>query len=128
MLTSKNNAAFLRMAVLTNVAKSFMKNNFADIDEIPNKIVPDDTPSKRGSLGRDRLVVKAQCMAAMGYTPAFLPINTNLSELVNETLARTAPQKATVSVIREACNACKQKSYVVSDQCQGCYARPCEVN
>lgn len=128
MLNPKNNAAFMRMAVLTHVAKSFLQNNFSDIDDVPNQILPDNTAAKRGSLGRDRLVVKAQCMAAMGYTPAFTPINTELSELVSETLARTAPQKATVSVIREACNACKQKCYVVSDQCQGCYARPCEVN
>ncbi len=128
MLTPKNNAAFMRLAVLTAVAKSFMENNFADIDNVPNLILPDDTPAKRGSLGRDRLVVKMQCAAAMGYTPAFLPLDTKLSELVGETLARTAPQKATVSVIREACNACKSKCYIVSDQCQGCYARPCEVN
>ena len=32
----------MRLAVLTAVAKSFMQNNFADIDEVPNLILPDD--------------------------------------------------------------------------------------
>ena len=128
MLNPKNNAAFIRTAVLVNVARSFIQHNLENIDDVPNIIVPDDTPSKRGSLGRDRLVVKAQCMAAMGYTPSWVDTNFELSALAQEALKRTAPLKATVSVIKEACNACVSKRYVVSDQCQTCYARPCEVN
>ncbi|MBO6289373.1 MAG: 4Fe-4S binding protein [Alphaproteobacteria bacterium] len=128
MLNPKNNAAFIRTAVLVNVARSFIQHNLENIDDVPNIILPDDTPSKRGSLGRDRLVVKAQCMAAMGYTPSWVDTNSELSALAQEALKRTAPLKATVSVIKEACNACVSKRYVVSDQCQTCYARPCEVN
>lgn len=128
MLNPKNNAALMRYAVLLGIAKSFLKNNLENIDDVPNLIVPDDTPSKRGSLGRDRLVVKAQCAAAMGYTPSWLDADYELADLAQEALKRTAPLKATVSVIKEACNACISKRYVVSDQCQTCYARPCEVN
>ena len=78
MLNPKNNAAFIRTAVLVNVARSFIQHNLENIDDVPNIILPDDTPSKRGSLGRDRLVVKAQCMAAMGYTPSWVDTNSEL--------------------------------------------------
>lgn len=128
MLNPKNNAATMRNAVLVNVARSFLQHNLENIDEVPNLIVPDDEPAKRGSLGRDRLVVKGQCLAAMGYTPSWQPLNEPLSSFISDALKRTEPLKATVSVIREACNACIAKRYVVSDQCQTCFARPCEVN
>ena len=69
MLNPKNNAAILRLAVLTNVAKSFLDNNLSDIENIPANLVPDDAKPARGSLEKDRSAVKQLCLAALGFTP-----------------------------------------------------------
>lgn len=127
MLTPQNNATYTRLAVLTAIARSYLQYNFANIDDLPALILPDNVPSRRGSLGRDRLIIKLQCMAAMGYTSAFIPVNTELSKLVAETLARKTPHKATVAVIREACEAC-ERSYEISNRCRYCSERYCAVN
>ena len=59
MLNPKNNAAILRLAVLTNVAKSFLDNNLSDIENIPVNLVPDDTKPMRGTLEKDRNAVNS---------------------------------------------------------------------
>ena len=39
MLNPKNNAAILRLAVLTNVAKSFLENNLSDIENLISSFI-----------------------------------------------------------------------------------------
>lgn len=128
MLTPKNNAAYLRMEVLTRVAKSFIENKFADIDDVVTAIVPSDAQAKRGSIETDKQVVKEQCLAAMGYTPCEIDASVSLKEMADRALTRTKPEIATVSVMPSACAACMKMRYTVTDMCRACYARPCEVN
>ena len=128
MLNPKNNAAFLRTNVLVQVAKSFMENNFADINDVVNTIVPDDAKIMRGSLERDRQVVKEQCLAAMGFTPCETDVEVPLSTMAQKALQRQTPEIATVSVLPHACAGCMKTRYTVTDMCRGCYGRPCEVN
>ena len=105
MLNPKNNAAFLRLNVLTAVAKSFIENNFADADKLPEQIVPDGSKALRGSIEKDRLVAKVQAMAAMGFTPCNEEYSKPLSEFAKKAVERTENEPATVSVLPEACNA-----------------------
>lgn len=128
MLNPKNNAAFLRSAVLTGVARSFLKNDFTDIENLPLELVPDDSKPARGSLEKDRNAVKQLCLAAMGFTPCRLDENLTLTDAAKNALSRTAPEKATVSVLPGVCDACKSTRYEVTSACHGCYARPCAVN
>ncbi len=128
MLNPKNNAAILRQTVLQSVAKSFIDNDLKNIDNIPNEIVPDDATPLRGSLERDRDVVKQLCLAAMGFTPNEVSPNQSLSDSASIALARESAERATVSVLPNACDGCPQTKYTVTDACHGCYARPCAVN
>ena len=50
MLTAKNNVATMHAELLVKVAESFVKNNFADIDNLPQILVPDNARPLRGSL------------------------------------------------------------------------------
>lgn len=128
MLNPKNNAAFLRLSVLTGVAKSFIENDFSDIDTIVNSIVPDDSKVMRGSKERDRQVVKQQCLAAMGFTPCEVEASASLKEMAAKAMEREKPEIATVSVMPGACQGCTKTCFTVTDMCRSCYARPCEVN
>ena len=128
MLNPKNNAAFLRLNVLTAVAKSFIENNFADADKLPEQIVHDGSKALRGSIEKDRMVAKVQAMAAMGFTPCNEEYSKPLSEFAKRAVERTENEPATVSVLPEACNACMKTQFTVTDMCRACVARPCEVN
>lgn len=128
MLTPKNNVAAMRLNVLSKVAESFLKNNFADIDQLPENIKPADGKIVRGSLDKDRQVVKEQIMAVLGFTPADEDINRPLSAFAQEALGRQCAPIATVSVLPSACAACMSTRFTVTDMCRGCVARPCEVN
>lgn len=128
MLNPKNKAAFLRMNVFTQVAKSFWQNDFADIDSVVNIIAADNDKAARGSLERDCQVIKEQCLAAMGFTPCLQDTTAPLSLAAEAALKREKPETATVSVMPHACDACMKTRYTVTDMCRGCFARPCEVN
>jgi len=128
MLNPKNNAAALRLKVLTATAKSFLQNNFSDADALPENIIPDDAKPLRGSLELDRQAVKEQCFAALGLTPAEQKENLTLSGAAQMALSRKQAEKATVSVMPHVCKACMSMRYTVTDMCRACVARPCEVN
>ena len=124
MLNPKNNAAFLRAEVLKGVAKSFLENNFDNADDLPALIVPEDAKPLRGSLEKDREVVKQQCLAAMGWTPCEVDENAGLKEMAQKALARQTAERATVSVLPHACDACPKQRYTVPAMCHTCVARP----
>ena len=128
MLTPKNNAAFLRSKVLSAVARSFLKNDFADIDLVPVGIFAQQEKALRGSMENDLEVIKEQCIAALGFTPCNEDVAAPLTRLADKALQRNAAEKATVSVMPSACAACSKMHYTVTDMCRACFARPCEVN
>lgn len=128
MLTAKNNVATMRAQILAKVAESFIKNNFADIDNLPEILVPDETRPVRGSLAKDRQVIKEHIVAVLGFTPEQEDLSRPLSDFAKEALTRNAAPVATVSVLPSACAACMKTQFTVTDMCRGCVARPCEVN
>lgn len=128
MLTAKNNVATLRAEVLTKVAQSFLQNNFADIEGLPTVIAADDKKPLRGSVAKDRQVLKEQIVSVLGFTPENEDLTRSLADFTQEALKRKSAPTATVSVLPSACAACKKTCFTVTDMCRGCVARPCEVN
>lgn len=129
MLTPKNNAFYMRTEMLVKVAASYLKDRLATADEIPSEVYADGCVPARGSLERDRDITKFRAMAAMGID---ITDEANWSKSLNEcgqeALARTQAPLNKIMVIKSACNACKKTQHIVSNQCQGCFARPCQIN
>ena len=128
MLAPKNNVSPIRGEVLVEVVKSFAQDKFADADKIMQNIVPDDAKPVRGSIERDREVVKQQCMAAMGFCPKDEDTTADLASLGARALERTTPEEPRISVIKAACDGCMPLRYTVTNMCRSCVARPCEAN
>ena len=128
MLTPKNNVALMRQNVYAKVAESFLQRQFSDLDALPEAIVPDGSSPMRGSLERDRQVVKEQIMALLGFVPENEDVSKPLSHFSAEALKRTSAPVATVSVLPSACAACMETRLTVTEMCRGCFARPCAVN
>lgn len=51
-----------------------------------------------------------------------------LDEYAKEALEREKPTWPMITVLHEACNGCVKQNFMVTNACQGCFARPCMVN
>lgn len=129
MLTAKNNLFPIRANILHKVADSFINHNFSNINDIPAEVIPEESVCYHGDIEQNRTIVKQICLAIMGFAPdEESGKNKTLSEYAEEALARTVLPRSKLSVINEACMACRKERYIVSDLCRACIARPCQVN
>ena len=129
MLTPKNNASALRTEILRQVAKSFLADRFAGIDQIPSLVRPDNSQPLRGSLEADRTYVKYAAIAALGFDPDIEDgADISLTQYTQKALERTSAAPSVLSVIKASCAACMTQRYLVSNNCRACLARPCMLN
>ena len=86
MLAAKNNVSAIRFEVLSKVAESFLKNNFADINDLPQILAGDK--ALRGSVAKDVQVLKEQIISVLGFTPENEDLNRSLTDFAQSALAR----------------------------------------
>ncbi len=101
-------------------------NLIDDIEAIPYKIIPDDVPQFRDSIYRERAVAGERVRLAMGMSlrPQDKPVH--ITQGIEESnIAEKYYEPPLMQVIPSACNACEENMYVVTDQCKGCVAHPC---
>ena len=118
----------LRRQVFVEVAKiAFESDNVAsDIEEIPYKITPTETPQYRESIYRERAIASERVRLAMGMSlnpqdrPAHITNGLNASNISDSYY-----EPPLMQVIPSACDRCEENKYEVSDQCRGCVARYC---
>ena len=118
----------LRRQVFVEVAKiAFHSDNIAsDIEEIPYKITPTETPQYRESIFRERAIAAERVRLAMGMSlnpqdrPAHITNGLNASNISDSYY-----EPPLMQVIPSACDRCEENVYEVSDQCRGCVSRYC---
>ncbi len=118
----------LRRQVFVEVAKvAFESENVAsDLEEIPYKITPTETPMYRESIYRERAIASERVRLAMGMSlnpqdrPAHITNGLNASNISDSYY-----EPPLMQVIPSACDRCEENKYEVSDQCRGCVARYC---
>ncbi|MDJ1121049.1 4Fe-4S dicluster domain-containing protein [Olsenella sp. YH-ols2217] len=96
------------------------------VEELPYQIIPGESATYRESIFLERAIVAARIRLAMGLN--LLPVDqpSSVSEGIREA---EHPERyyepPLINVIKFACHACPEDSYIVTDQCQGCLAHPC---
>ncbi|MBS2097294.1 monomeric [FeFe] hydrogenase [Carboxylicivirga linearis] len=129
-MTYFNNAVRTKRELLIRLIQLLDSNQlFEHIDRIPLDMRPKTKAPIRCCVHKDRAVIKYKLMAAMGF---------NISDEEDElTPLRDYALKAIegidsngefLTVVDEACSSCVQVNYTVSNLCQGCEGRPCQVN
>ena len=119
----------MRREILVRLAKAFMGGNLIEkIDRIPLEMRPkDESNTSRCCVYRDRSLLKYRIMASLG-----VPIEEEIDEL--KTLSEYADEQLLLgkglnqnklTILSEACTACKAKHHVVTNACQGCMAQGC---
>ena len=100
-----------------------------DMEALPYQIIDSDESEYWESVYRDRAIIRERIRLAMGMS--LRPENRNrpghLTEGVEESnIDEKYYEPPLMQVIPSACNACPENTYIVTDQCMGCVAHPCQ--
>lgn len=122
----ENSAVLLRRKVLAEVARLAWQGRLVeDLNKLPVRLAPSDSPSYRCCIHHDRAVLKDRAIAALGLTVEDRDEDEELREYARIALNRERIEGAYLTVLQDACKACVQSHYFVTNACQGCVARPC---
>jgi len=125
-----NNATQIRRELLVRLAKLTDENQLVEgVDRIPYEMVPKGSAHVRCCVHHDRAIIKYRLVARMGgrieeYEDDALP----LAHFAKQALEREKIEGPIITLVEEACHACVQGRYFVTNACQGCMARPCMMN
>lgn len=117
----------IRRRVFAEVARlAYEGGDYSRIEELPYKILPGEISRYRDSIFLERAIVGERLRLSMGLSLRPMDEHAPLVEGVEEA---ARPEKyyepPLINIIKFACNACPEKSYHVTDMCQGCLAHPC---
>lgn len=119
----------IRRKVFTEVARLSYESegaNWDKIEELPYKILPGEKANYRDSIFLERAIVAERIRLATGLPLRPVDQHAPLASGMKESaIAEKYYDPPLINVINFACNACPEKSYHVTDLCQGCLAHPC---
>ena len=129
-MIEKNQISHIRKSLQAELLTLFFEDRlFEEIDQIPIRRHPRTTPSVRCCVYKDRAMTRYRLMTALG-----IDVETQdddfqtLEGYAYEAVNRKKPQSKILTIIDIACDSCQQNSYMVTDLCTGCVARPCQIN
>ena len=127
-----SNAVRLRRELLVNLAQAIFQGDLPErADRIPLEMLPRNERGQglRCCIHSERAILRYRAMALLGFsiqdeTDELKP----LAEYAREALARKGRDERLLTVIEDACSACVQSTYFVSNACRGCMAQSCSLN
>ncbi|MBS7295944.1 MAG: monomeric [FeFe] hydrogenase, partial [Treponema sp.] len=130
MLNINNNAANVKRDLLVHIARLLMdgKLDTSEISRIPKELAPRNKQPITCCIFHDRELLKMRILARMGISVEQYEESKLLEDYAKEALAREKPTWPMLTVLHDACNACVKQDYIVTNACQGCFARPCMMN
>jgi [FeFe] hydrogenase (group B1/B3) len=127
----ENKTTYLKREILTRLAKLTYDNELeSKVDKIPLQMINRNSESFRCCLYKDRAMVKFRTIASLGFELSDEDrIDSHLiSEFAKEVPDREKPEFPILTFIDDACKACVQVNYFITNVCKNCVARPCMVN
>ena len=133
-------ALYIRRELMLRLVRAFDAGTLREeLDKIPVRIRPKNEGSSRCCIYHDRAVLKYRLMALLGYSiededDESKTLAAYLDELVEKVAAGEdpydgLPHKAIpLSVCDPACSGCPDAKVVSTNNCRGCFARPCMYN
>ena len=117
----------IRRKVFAEVARfAYEGKDFSEIDKIPYKIIPGEIAQYRDSVFKERAIVGERIRLAMGLNPRPIDQHAPLHEgMEASAVPETYYEPPLVNVMKFACEACPETTYMVTDNCRGCLAHPC---
>lgn len=125
-----NNATNVKRELLVRIAKLQLEGKLdsREINKIPIIMKPNGENPIGCCVFHDRELLKMRILARMGISVENYNDLNELDDYAKEALAREKPTWPMITVLHEACNGCVKQNFMVTNACQGCFARPCMVN
>lgn len=131
-------AQYIRRELAIRLVRAFDDGTLAhELDRIPVKLRPKNEGSSRCCVYHDRAVIKYRLMALLGLsaedeTDEAKSLEEYCNDLEAQIAAReTKAQNAALnplSICGAACSGCPDAKVVSTENCRGCFARPCMYN
>lgn len=129
MLNLNNNAASIKREILVRIAKLTIEGKLTSgVHYIARELSPKGSTPIHCCIYRDREILRMRVIAALGSSIEEYNDDKPLLDYATEALQRKEPDSPVLTVLTEACHACVRSHYMITNACQGCYARPCMVN
>lgn len=130
-MKTRNYSEHFKMEVLEEICRMFFNGTLAkDINRLPFNIIPKGQDAAfRCCVYKERAILKLRALAALGYSVNEVDEALPLSEYVsqdNPQFDHTSSKLLTV--LESACSACVKSRFMVSEICQGCLSRKCEMS
>ena len=117
----------IRKKVFTEVARMAYSGDYTDMEDIPFKIVPGQSPLHSESVFLERAIAGERVRLAMGLSLQPVQTRTLLTEGMDQAaIAEQYYEPPLVNIIPYACHACPTRQYRVNELCQGCLASSCQ--
>ena len=96
---------------------------------LPIEMRPRNKKPVRCCVHKDRYILKHKIISILGFDIVDEEIDLiHLSEFARMAMANKNTKENILSVVHEACSACIQSQYAVTNLCRGCEGRPCVMN
>ena len=117
----------VRRRIFKEIAKfGYEQRNLQDLEDLPYEIIPGEVAKYRDSIYRERAIVGERLRLAMGMSLNPADKLTRITKEIDESnISEKYYEPPLLQVIPSACNECKEKAFIVGEQCQGCMAHPC---
>lgn len=118
----------IRRMVFTEVARlAYEGGDYAQLDELPYKILPGEVASYRESIFLERAIVGERLRLAIGLPLRPVDEHAPISKgIEGSAISQKYYDPPLINIIKFACNACAEKRVEVSNLCTGCLAHPCQ--
>ncbi len=125
-----NYAMLAKRELLIRLVKLLKENNFVKgVTHIPLEMRPRNKKSISCCLHKDRYILKHKIISILGFDVVDEEIYLiDLKEYAQRSLDNKNVKEHILSVAHEACSACMQSQYFVTNMCRGCEGRPCMMN
>ena len=125
-----NGAEFIRRELMIRLVRAFDAGNLEEeIDRIPVAMRPRNGAFSRSSVWHDRAVLKYRIMALLGFSCEEEADEARTLRSYLEEMRQTPPPRGNpLTVCSAGCDGCRDRAFMVTDNCRGCFARPCEWN
>ena len=117
----------IRHQIFTEIARLAYEGDIEkEMDDLPYKILAGEIATYRDSIFLERAIVGERLRVAMGLPLRNISEHAPISKGVEASLIEEKYyEPPLLQVIPSACNECKEKAFIVGEQCQGCMAHPC---
>ncbi len=127
-----NYAMLTKRELLMRMAKILVKDRLVEeIKYIPVEMRPRDKRPTSCCVHKDRYIIKHKIISILGFDPRddhedvdLIP----LEDYASRSLENKNVKETILSVAHEACSACMQSQYFITNMCRGCEGRPCLMN